>query len=759
MVNEGDDVKTGDPLISFDADYIAENAESLLTMIVITNGDINVKPLSGGLAKAGKTPLLEVGAPGSEEESSASRGTVKSMPIVILNPNGLHARPASVLVNCAKQFSSAIRISKDGREANAKSVVSIMGMEIKAHDSVIVTATGEDAASAIASLVPLIQAGLGENLHAIPGKPQDIPPSPAPRKSRDPDILIGTPASPGLVTGEIFQLRDAAIDIDKNGGDAEEEKSSFNDAVITSKEELSEIERSLRLRADTGKAAIFAAHRELLDDPELLEATMQGIGRGESAAYAWRSAYTEQADALEKLSNELLAARACDIRDIGLRVLRRLAGDEAKGMEIGRDAVLIAKDLTPSDTANLEGSGVRGFCITSGSATSHASILARAAGIPAIVAADESALDLPNGTFVILDGEKGELRLNPTDEEIKAVRATQQEAERVAREELLGAVNPAVTSDGARIKVVGNISGASEAREIPSLGGEGVGLLRSEFLFLQRTEAPSEEEQSSVYIAIAKALGPGRDLIVRTLDVGGDKPLAYLPLPQEVNPFLGVRGIRLNMLGTELFSSQVRAILSAAPYARLGVMFPMVATIEELRAAKKIVLYEKAAMGITSDVQIGIMIEVPSAALMSDLLAHEVDFFSIGTNDLTQYVLAMDRGHPRLAHIADALHPAVLRLISFTVNSAHKAGKWVGVCGGLAGEAAAAPILLGLGVDELSVSIKAIPAIKAAVRRENMDRCRLMAREALEMTTADEVRSYLAANSKKSSEAGKEETA
>jgi phosphocarrier protein FPr len=369
--------------------------------------------------------------------------------------------------------------------------------------------------------------------------------------------------------------------------------------------------------------------------------------------------------------------------------------------------------------------------------------LARAANIPAIAAIEERALTIPNGTYAVLDGDKGELRLNPTDEEVDGIRRLQLDAAQQRKKELAEAMSEAVTQDGRRVKVVGNIGGLAEALEIPELGGEGVGLLRSEFLFLQRADAPDQQEQAAVYASIAKALGPERDLVVRTLDVGGDKPLAYLPLPQEMNPFLGVRGIRLNLLGDELFRAQVRAVLSAAAYTRLHIMFPMVTTIDELKEAKEIVLAEKQAMGVNQPVQIGIMVEVPAAAMLADVLAKEADFFSIGTNDLTQYTMAIDRGHPKLAKMADALHPAVLRLIDRTVKGAHDCGKWVGVCGGIAGDVLAGPVLIGLGVDELSVSGGSIPAVKAMVRRQSLDKCRLIAQQALKLSTSQDVRAYL----------------
>ena len=757
LVREGDRVRTGDALISFDADYIARNAASLLTMIVVPTPDTSVRALASGRASAGETAILEITGGKPAEEEPGGPTAVESEPIVVLNPDGIHARPAAVLVNGAKKFSSDIKIIKGDKKANAKSVVGLMGLGIAGHDTIRLAATGADARAAVDALTSLIRSGLGESLHAVPkeaprasgeASPKSV--APAQPGSADKNLLRGTSASPGLVAGTVFQLRHTEIEVVEAGGAPDVEKASLLEAVKISKGELARLENDLRLRADAGKAAIFAAHQELLDDPELISTAGDMIAAGKSAAYAWKKAFTDQSESLAKLNNELLAARANDIRDIGRRVLAHLTGTKPEEIEAPEGAILVARDLTPSDTAGIDKKRVLGFCTTEGSATSHASILARAAGIPAIAAIEERALDIPNGTPAILDGERGELHLNPSDEEMNTVREKQAETEKIRAVELSQAQEPAVTTDGHVVKVVGNISGVSEAEEIPLLGGEGVGLLRSEFLFLQRTDAPSEEEQSSVYIAIAKVLGKERDLVVRTLDVGGDKPLAYLPLPQEVNPFLGVRGIRLNLLGTDLFTSQVRAILSAAPYSRLHIMFPMVSSIDELRAAKEIVLREKASLGgpdAQAEVAVGIMVEVPSAAVMADVLAPEVDFFSIGTNDLTQYTLAIDRGHPKLAAMADALHPAVLRLMRRTVEGAHRYGKWVGVCGGIASDAAAVPILIGLGIDELSVSIKGIPQIKAAVRRQNFEDCKKVAEAVLSMATAAEVRAFLAERS------------
>jgi phosphocarrier protein FPr/phosphocarrier protein len=353
----------------------------------------------------------------------------------------------------------------------------------------------------------------------------------------------------------------------------------------------------------------------------------------------------------------------------------------------------------------------------------------------------------------LLDGSSGLLHCKPSDELI--AEAQQRVADQRVRQatEMTAAATRAVTTDGHRIEVVANVRNAEEAREGVAHGAEGVGLLRSEFLFDGRLAAPSEDEQAQAYRAVAAALGPERTLVVRTLDVGGDKPLSYLPLPKEDNPFLGLRGVRVSLDQPSMFRAQLRAILSSAGQAKLHIMFPMIATLEELREAKAMLAEEQAATGF-GPVQVGLMIEVPSAALMAEQLAREADFFSIGTNDLTQYTLAMDRGHPKLAKKADSMHPSVLKMIALSCEGASKHGKWVGVCGGMASDLLAVPALMGLGVHELSASVPAIPAIKALVRRLSLAECKVLAQELVQMGTAGEVRARLKAFADRSAHPG-----
>ena len=489
----------------------------------------------------------------------------------------------------------------------------------------------------------------------------------------------------------------------------------------------------------SSEAAIFDVHLELLDDVELLDAVLEKINQQQSAALAWQSTIDARAEIVAGLDDPLLAARAADLHDVGYRVLRILVGVDSPIVRFpDHPVIVVAEDLSPSDTVSLDRDKVLGFCTASGGPTAHTAIIARALSLPAIVSAGGHILTLGDGPIVILNGDTGTLTLDPSDEEIAQAKALQQAGQKLRHEAQKKATAPAITVDGHQVEIVANIGGVTGAQDAMKSGAEGVGLLRTEFLFLERISPPSEEEQFTVYRDIAKTM-QGLPIIVRTLDVGGDKPLPYIEMPEEANPFLGVRGIRLCMAKPEIFREQIRAILQATKYGKLRIMFPMVSDLSEWREARALVEEVRAELG-TEPVEMGIMIEVPSAAIMADIFAKEVDFFSVGTNDLTQYSLAMDRMHPQLAGKSDGLHPAVLRLIDTTVQAAHKAGKWVGICGELGADAQAVPILVGLGVDELSVTVPAIPIVKAQLRDLNYKETQVLAQKALNCGTALEVR-------------------
>ncbi|ALL70563.1 PTS system, glucose-specific IIA component (plasmid) [Paraburkholderia caribensis MBA4] len=754
LVKEGDTVTAGQPLIRFDPVVVGAKAASLLTQMVIANGELVTRYVPArGLVEAGKDIALSlemaVGAthdPSSDDRSAAT--AILSDEVTLPNPAGLHARPAAVVAAEAKKYRSDIRLlrgnASDGSNsasANAKSIVSIMALATRFGDTLRVQATGPDASEAAATLARLLAEGSGEKPGEAPAAaaPAAEPVSAARQVSTDVNELVGVPASPGIAVGKVVQYRKEVIDVAESGDSPQRERARLEAARHEARQHIETLKASL---TDASKAQILDAHLELLDDPDLSDTTITRIGEGKSAGFAWREAFEQQAGALEKVDNPLLRERAGDIRDVGRRVLALLADVKQAQIDVPADSILIAEELSPSDTASLDRTRVLGFCTSMGGATSHVAILARSLGIPAICGIDETALQLADGTLVVLDGSRGTLRRDPSAEALNQARERIERQSARREQEKLAASKPAMTADGHRVEVVANIRNAQEARDAVAAGAEGVGLLRSEFLFDNRDTAPSEDEQATEYCAVAQALGAERPLVVRTLDVGGDKPLSYMPLPKEDNPFLGLRGLRVSLDRPDIFRTQLRAILRAADIGNLHVMFPMVTAIEEVLAARKLLLEE--AGDRAKRIKIGVMIEVPAAALIAGPLAREVDFFSIGTNDLTQYTLAMDRGHPKLAKQADALHPAVLRLIGMTVEGAHAHGKWVGVCGGIASDAMAVPVLAGLGVDELSVSIPAVGSIKAQLARLTMPAARDLAAAALRLGTAAEVRALLA---------------
>jgi phosphocarrier protein FPr len=675
--------------------------------------------------------------------------------LVIQNRTGLHARPAREFVNLAKTFQADVRVQHGAKKANGKSLVSLLTLGVKRGSTIRLEVQGADEAAALAALTAAVHAGLGEgtgegeaaSAPAVPRPAHEEKPgsgsftgSGASPRAEDPRLRRGIPASPGLAVGPIHQLRapQAAVAPELVAGSAAEERARLEAALSAARKELGEIRDRLVHRAGAAEAAIFDVHVEILDDPEIVSAALARVEQGDPAHRAWKATLDGRAAVVAKLEDALLAARAADLTDVAERVLRLLGAGPALAPLPDHPVIVVAPELSPSQTSAFEAGRVLGVCTAAGGPTSHAAILARALGIPSVVGAGPDVLGWPEGAPVVLDGEAGTVLRDPDAAE--RARAEVELAARAERRrvEVAGSAGPAVTADGHRVEVVANVGSAAEARQAAAAGAEGVGLLRTEFLFQGRAAPPSEDEQRAAYAAVAVALG-GKPVIVRTLDVGGDKPLAYLPMPPEANPFLGVRGLRLCLARPELLREQLRAIVRASRAGTLRVMFPMVADAGELRAARAM-LAEVTAEAKVPALEVGIMVEIPAAALLADSLAREVDFFSIGSNDLTQYTLAMDRGHPTLATQADGLHPAVLRLIERTVQGAHAAGKWVGLCGELGADPAAVPILVGLGLDELSVNVPAVPAVKARIRALSYEQARAVAARALSCATAAEVR-------------------
>jgi phosphocarrier protein FPr len=630
-VKVGDTVRTGAPLIEFDLDFLATHAKSLLTQVVIANSErVTSWQRASGKVSAGKDALLIVTfAPEDGAPAAAAAKTITSEAVVIPNPTGLHARPAAVIANLAKGFQSALKLQVGDRQANARSVTAIMALEIAQGTKVQIVASGPDASQAVEKLARVLAEGSGDEGCTPAPAPASttISPVAAPpvrRKSEDPNLLIGVSASPGLAVGEVFQVRGVDIQVPGTGAGANEERRRLAAAITAAQGQLAALRAQLHAKSDPAKAAIFAAHEELISDPDLLEIAESAIAKGKSAGFAWKKAVATHADRLAGLRNQLLAQRANDLRDVGLRVLSILMGVDIRQPAYPPNSLLIAEDLTPSDTAVLDRSRVVGFCTTRGGATSHVAILARSLGIPALAGIEPAALDVPNGTLVILDGNKGTLRLHAAQDEVARIRQEQVRAEQRRKENLAHALEPAVSLDGTRIEVLANIGGLEDATQIAALGGEGVGLLRSEFLFMERSDAPNEEQQFETYKTIVQAVG-AHPLIIRTLDVGGDKPLPYLPIPKEDNPFLGERGIRVGLDRPEILRTQLRAILRAAPFGKVSVMFPMIATLDELRDVKAVLAEEAASLGVPN-IPAGIMVEVPATAVMAAQFAREADF-------------------------------------------------------------------------------------------------------------------------------------
>ncbi|KXS36970.1 MAG: PTS system, fructose-specific IIA component [Halomonadaceae bacterium T82-2] len=684
------------------------------------------------------------------ETASAETARVR-----VLNAHGLHARPAKQLVQVARAQNLPIKVrllEGAAESVSAASLTKVIGLGARRGQTLVFSAEGAGAAEALAEVAAAVRDGLGEKVEPFeerrgvddveqPSRTVELEPLPA--DTPHPAVA----ASPGLAIAPAFVMRlprfdypERARDLQgERAGDATTQRGRLERAMH---EAIEQLEALIRQAKGGEVAEILSMHEEMLDDPELREAAHEGIADGLSAEAAWWQAVDTAARAQEVLADRLLAERAADLRDVGRRVLGILCGAE---MPTPPDSpyILVTEDVGPSDVARLDTSKVRGLLTVRGGATSHSAILARALGIAAVVGAGERVMTLANGTELILDGERGRVIPAPSTERRDRAELRLKEREIREREAHAQRFESAHTRDGHRVEVAANLGNTAHAGDAVEHGAEGVGLLRTEFVFMAHAEAPDLETQIGEYRQAIDALD-GRPLVARTLDVGGDKPLPYWPVPQEDNPFLGLRGLRLALTRPEILETQLRALLTAAGDKPLRIMFPMVKDIAEFRAARAIFERVQAEVG-ASDVQLGVMIEIPSCALLAPSLAEEVDFFSIGTNDLTQYTLAIDRGHAELSAQSDGLHPAVLRLIQMTVDAAHARGKWVGVCGELGSDAQAIPVLLGLSVDELSVSIRQVPMVKARLRELSLDEARHHAETALAQPTAEAVREALEA--------------
>lgn len=561
-------------------------------------------------------------------------------------------------------------------------------------------------------------------------------------------MITGIAASPGIVFGKALVLKEEPIVLNTHkitADQVEAEKAKFFTGRAKAAEQLTAIKEKARRTLGEEKEAIFEGHLMILEDEELEEEILGYLEENlVTADMAASKIIDMQVAMLADIDDEYLKERAGDIRDIGNRLLRNILGMHIVDLgDIQEESILVAYDLTPSETAQLNLDKVLGFITDIGGRTSHTSIMARSLELPAVVGTNNITSLVKTGDTVILDATNNQVHINPTAEQLEQAAALQQKIAQEKAELAKLKELPAETLDGHRIEVVGNIGTIRDVDGVLRNGGEGVGLYRTEFLFMDRNQLPGEEEQFQAYKEIVEAM-EGKLVVLRTMDIGGDKELPYLDLPKEMNPFLGWRAVRIGLVRREILDTQLRAVLRASAFGKLAVMFPMIISVEEIRELKGIIETLKADLraegkAFDENLQVGVMVETPSAAVNARHLAKEVDFFSIGTNDLTQYTLAVDRGNELIAHLYNPLTPSVLNLIKQVIDASHAEGKWTGMCGELAGDTRATALLLGMGLDEFSMSGISVPHVKKLVRSINFADAKALAEEALAQPTAADI--------------------
>jgi phosphocarrier protein FPr len=687
------------------------------------------------------TPLSTV----NHQPVNLTEVPAREIHVTVRNRLGLHARPAAQFVATASRFQSQIQVQNLTRNTEAvrgDSINQVATLGVRQGHELLITANGTDAQEALTALQALIINNFGEDDSIIqpPAPRQDVTVS-------SQGELTGIPASAGVAIAPLVHYQSASIPITEyHIENVNIEWQRLQSAIQIAKQEIETLLSHTSIQIGDAEAAIFDAHLLFLADPVMLEAARQHIVEARlNAEVAWQAVVDEVANSYRKLEDAYLQERVDDVVDVGRRVLRILLGDLPTDLKLTEPSIIVGTDLSPSDTAKLDPSKVMGICMTSGSATSHSAIIARTLGIPAVLGVDTQVLNLHSGTVIAIDGESGKVWVTPAAEILTTLEAKRQTWQINQAEARKKAHKPAITRDGRHIQVFANIGSVADAKAAVNHGAEGVGLLRTEFLYLEKTTPPTEAEQLEVYQAIAKILD-NRPLIIRTLDVGGDKQLPYLNhTATENNPFLGLRGIRFCLENPQFLKTQLRAVLRASQNHHIKIMWPMIATLTELRAAKEILIevqieLREAKIAFNEHIEVGMMIETPASVAIADQLAQEVDFFSIGTNDLSQYVMAGDRTNPKVATLADALQPPVLRMIQQTVQAAHAANIWVGLCGEVAAETLVAPILLGLGLDELSVNPQAIAPLKQAISHLTITEAEKIASVALKQDSASSVR-------------------
>lgn len=742
LVSAGEQVEAGQALLRFDLDLIVRRAPSAVTPIVLPAGSRVLRSHPHRLVAVGDF-LMEV----EFDASADAAGAAAAAPVAGDDPglvrcfvlpfeHGLHARPAAQLVAALRPFAARVTLRVGDASANARSAIALMSLGTRCGDRVEASASGVDAEAALDALALELQPV------AIPAplaRPASAP-VPAPTTTMT-GSLPGRVASRGLALGQVAYLHVEDFDVAQTADVPEHER-----AVLRAAIDAVHLQLLALADAQHGTArSILQAHAELVLDPGLGEQAERQIDAGSSAAHGWRRAIADASQRLSTLDDLRMRERVADLRDIERHVLIALDGGQAQAARasLPDNAILVADELLPSQLLGLDHARLAGFCTARGGPTSHVAIIAAALGIPALVAVGPRLLEVAAGTAAFLDAERGFLQLSPSADEHAPIASLLAEHRRQDAADLAMAGEPCNTVDGVHVAVLANLGAVDEARIAVQRGADGCGLLRTEFLFLQRQSPPDEDEQFEQYRAIHDLLAP-RILTIRTMDIGGDKPIAYLPMPAEENPALGLRGLRTSLAWPELLRTQLRAILRLRSPATCRILLPMVTDLADLRTVRALLRQCADALGIDQLPMLGAMIETPASALLAEQLLKEADFLSIGTNDLSQYVLAIDRGHPQLSSRLDALHPAVLRLVESVAARGAARGREVAVCGGLGSDPEAIALLVGLGIRELSAVPSAIPQIKRIVRSLDLVRCRELARHAMNLSDAAAVRQLVA---------------
>ncbi len=721
--------------------------------------------LAGKIAHLAAGPDSEPGPPEPAAAAGPDDGHPLELRITVANRLGLHARPAARFVQTVGQFDATVtaeNVTAPAGPASARSLNGVATLGVQQGHEVLIKASGPQAAQALAALRDLADRDFDEPRTPGPPAGPTAPGGPPIRDAADTrtpqaspaagarpaegTVLRGIPGSPGIAVGAAVHLRQAAIEVPREpAADPAAELARLDAALQATRQEAQAARDSVAARTgEQYEAGIFDAHLLFLADEALLDPARRRIREGRNAADAWDSAVADVSAEWQRLTDSYQRERVRDLDSIRTDVLGHLLGLR-RGV-LGGPGIVVAGELTPADTAGFDPAVVRGIATALGGPTSHAAILARALGIPAVLGLGPDVLAVPEATQLLLDGDQGSVQVAPGRADLAAAEQAQQQRRQAGQRARQRAAEPAVTADGTKIEVAANAGSPEDVRHAVEAGADGIGLLRTEFLFLAASSMPTEAEQAAVYADLAGILA-GRPMIIRTMDVGADKPLPYLPRDAEPNPALGQRGIRLGLARTDVLLTQLRAVLRVAADHPVKLMFPMVATEDEVRAALGLVsdarlalAAEGVAVPAEGAMEVGIMIEVPAAALTAARLAPAVDFFSVGTNDLTQYTLAADREVSAVAGLNDALHPAVLTLIGRAAAAAAEAGRWTGVCGELAADPLAVPLLLGLGVRELSVSAAAVGSVKEIVRSTDLAVAAKLARQALDLPSAGAVR-------------------